>query len=118
VRQAAAGVRARLAGAGARAADVLLLHLGPPWAWRPLDAAFARLGCATAEAAGVAWEQPPGAGVCPLDTLFGAASTVASWLAGRRECLVVRVAGLACFTLCGMLCWHSTSKRPAWVWLP
>jgi hypothetical protein len=96
VRQAAAGLRARLASAGARATDVLVLHLGPPWAWRPLDAAFARLGCATAEAADVAWEQPPSAGVCPLDTLFGAASTAASWLAERRECLVVRVAGLAC----------------------
>lgn len=43
-----------------------------------------------AEAAGTGWEAPPGAGVCALDTLFGAANTAANWLAQRSTCLVVR----------------------------
>ena len=48
-----------------------------------------RAGCSVAEAAGTGWEAPPGAGVCALDTLFGAANTAANWLAQRSSCLVV-----------------------------
>lgn len=82
---ASAGLSKRIGGRSI-ASHALVINLGPTWPDAEASAAF---GDSISEIKNNAWEQPPSTGICPLDTLFNACTTIHRWLALQEDNVAV-----------------------------
>ena len=82
---AAQGLSARLGGSSGLH-HALVINLGPSW---PNAEASRTFGDAIPELKNIAWERPPGMGICPLDTLFSACALIHRWLTLQTDNIVV-----------------------------
>ncbi|CAL8470256.1 g9798 [Coccomyxa elongata] len=62
------------------------MNLGPNWTTAEAGRAFAD---SITEMKVDGWEQPPGLGICPLDTLFNACTTIHRWLSLQDDNVAV-----------------------------
>jgi hypothetical protein len=90
---AAEGLQSRI-GSHSIASRALVINLGPIWPTAEAGRAFAD---SISEMKEDAWEQPPGLGICPLDTLFNACTTIHRWLSLQDDNVAVRFSsGFSC----------------------
>jgi len=82
---AAEGLQSRLGGHSI-ASQALVINLGPNWPDAEGGRAFAD---SISEMKVDAWESPPGLGICPLDTLFNACTTIHRWLSLQEDNVAV-----------------------------